>query len=184
MSENANSRRRFLKGAAFAGAAVAAGGLPMNADDKPVRPAGPTFDVRRLGAVGDGATDDTPSIQAAIDAGIKAGGGHVYFPSGKYRVTRSLVFTGADRFDVTGDGRTSILLHENDEPLLLWNEDAPCRESTISNLAFHSVTNDRSPDVPVIACHGGTERSMFTHLFFTHAGIDSSVHGIHQVDNS
>lgn len=165
-NENTSSRRRFLKGAALAGAAVAAGGIPMSADEKPINPAGPSFNVRQLGAVGDGVTDDTQAIQAAIDAAIKAHGGHVYFPSGQYRVTRSLVFSSADRFDVTGDGRTSILLHENDEPLLLWKEGASLCESTISNMAFLSVKNDKSPDTPVIACRGGAERSLFNHLYF------------------
>ena len=133
----------------------------MSADEKPLRPAGQTFNVTSLGAVGDGVADDTAAIQAAIDAAIKARGGHVYFPSGQYRVTRSLVFTGADRFDVTGDGRTSILLHENDEPLLLWKEDAPLRESSVRNLAFFSVKNDKSPDTPVICLPGRSREITF-----------------------
>ena len=37
-------------------------------------------DVRDYGAVGDGVTDDTTSVQKAIDAG-----GQVFFPEGKYR---------------------------------------------------------------------------------------------------
>jgi hypothetical protein len=38
------------------------------------------FDVTTYGAVGDGATDDQPSIQKAIAAASSAGGGVVYFP--------------------------------------------------------------------------------------------------------
>lgn len=142
----------------------------MQADETPMPPMGPTFNVRQLGAKGDGATDDTAAVQAAIDAGVKARGGHVYFPAGQYRVTKSLVFSGADRFDVTGDGRTSILLHENNEPLLLWKEDAPCRESTVRNMAFFSVKNKKSPDVAVIDCRGGTERSFFSNLLLSSSG--------------
>jgi len=82
---------------------------------------GTTFNVRQLGAKGDGSADDTSAVQSAIDAAVKARGGHIYFPAGRYRITKSLVFSSADRFDVTGDGRTSVLLHENNEPLLLWN---------------------------------------------------------------
>src|SRR4051812_30364324 len=49
----------------------------------------PTFPDRRIlvtahGALGDGATNDTPAINAAIDACNAAGGGTVYFPPGTY----------------------------------------------------------------------------------------------------
>jgi hypothetical protein len=49
--------------------------------------------VRDAGATGDGATDDTAAIQAAIGAAEAAGGGTVYFPPGDYRVT-GLTVTG------------------------------------------------------------------------------------------
>jgi polygalacturonase len=43
-----------------------------------------TFNVRTLGAKGDGRTDDTAAIQAALDACGKAGGGTVTLPPGSY----------------------------------------------------------------------------------------------------
>lgn len=45
------------------------------------------FNVRDFGAKGDGITDDTASIQRAIDAAAAAGGGQVYVPTGTYIVT-------------------------------------------------------------------------------------------------
>ncbi len=48
------------------------------------------FDVREFGAEGSGATDDTAAIQAALDKGGAAGGGVVYLPRGRYRVTATL----------------------------------------------------------------------------------------------
>ncbi len=48
------------------------------------------FNVEDYGAVHDGSTDDTPSIQDAIDACIAAGGGTVYFPSGIYQISGAL----------------------------------------------------------------------------------------------
>jgi parallel beta-helix repeat protein len=45
------------------------------------------FNVRDYGATGNGITDDTAAIQAAIDAAYAAGGGQVYMPTGQYRVS-------------------------------------------------------------------------------------------------
>lgn len=47
------------------------------------------YSVKTYGAVGDGTTDDTEAIQAAIDAAGLAGGGVVYLPPGTYSVKRS-----------------------------------------------------------------------------------------------
>jgi polygalacturonase len=46
--------------------------------------------VKDFGAVGDGVTDDTATIQAAIDAVGASGGGLLLFPAGTYVVTSSL----------------------------------------------------------------------------------------------
>ena len=42
------------------------------------------FNVKQYGAAGDGITDDTLAIRAAISAANAAGGGIVYFPAGTY----------------------------------------------------------------------------------------------------
>ncbi len=53
------------------------------------------FNVTAYGAVGDGTTDDTAAIQAAIDAAAAANnGGVVYFPAGTYIVGGALQDTG------------------------------------------------------------------------------------------
>jgi polygalacturonase len=46
--------------------------------------------VMAYGAAGDGITDDTTAIQAALQA--KQAGGIVYFPAGTYRITQQLFF--------------------------------------------------------------------------------------------
>lgn len=45
------------------------------------------FNVKDFGAVGDGVTDDTAAMQAAIDAASAAGGGTVFVPTGTYIVS-------------------------------------------------------------------------------------------------
>lgn len=46
--------------------------------------------VKQFGAVGDGVTDDTAAIQAAIDATAAAGGGKVFIPAGVYIISASI----------------------------------------------------------------------------------------------
>ncbi len=51
------------------------------------------YNVLDYNAEGDGITDDTVAIQAAIDAAGAAGGGTVYFPAGRYLVSLRSGFT-------------------------------------------------------------------------------------------
>jgi len=57
--------------------------------------------VKDFGAVGNGSTDDTTAIRAAI-----ATGKHVYLPVGNYLITNSLTMTTGGQM-MTGDGRNS-----------------------------------------------------------------------------
>lgn len=49
-----------------------------------------TVNVKDLGAVGDGTTDDTAAINAALCAAVGAGGGTIFFPVGTYLATGQL----------------------------------------------------------------------------------------------
>ena len=60
------------------------------------------FNVRAYGATGNGTTDDTTAIQAAITA-IGSGGGTLYFPPGTYIISSALTISG-DNFLVLGAG--------------------------------------------------------------------------------
>jgi len=68
---------------------------------------GTAVNVLQFGATGDGTTDDTAAIQAAIDAA-----GTVYVPTGTYLVTASLSISDntADTFTMYGDGRDSVII--------------------------------------------------------------------------
>lgn len=60
------------------------------------------FNVKDYGAVGDGTTDDTTAIQAALDAAAAAGGGVVEVPTGLYKFTSSL--TVGEQITLRGRG--------------------------------------------------------------------------------
>lgn len=155
--------RRALVGGVLGSAALALGQQTRPAETGGI---GLRFEVTAFGAKGDGRADDTAAAQAAIDAALAARGGRVHFPSGRYRITGTLRIVSAEHLDLTGDGWSSALLHERDEPLIEWPKGVSCREASVRHLRFFSTGVDKTLDTPVIACRGGLERSFFSHLFF------------------
>lgn len=68
------------------------------------------FSVKDFGATGDGTTNDTAAIQAAINAAATAGGGQVYLPPGTYRLNSGISWTASNIHLVgSGQGVTIIL---------------------------------------------------------------------------
>ena len=62
------------------------------------------FSVKAFGAKGDDTANDSPAIQAALDAAKAAGGGVVYFPPGTYRTPQPMTIW--DDTTLVGDGAT------------------------------------------------------------------------------
>ena len=69
------------------------------------------FNVKNYGATGDGSTDDTSFISAAITAAAVSGG-VVFFPPGTYRVT-SVLTISEDVSLVGGSGETTAILMDH-----------------------------------------------------------------------
>ncbi len=63
--------------------------------------------VKDFGATGDGATNDAPAFQAAINALIARGGGTLYVPFGVYRIKNRLQAScnAQQHISIIGDGR-------------------------------------------------------------------------------
>lgn len=77
----------------------------------------PLVDVKDFGARGDGTTDDTSAIAAAI-AAAEAGRKTLYFPTGSYLLngSGSTIFTITKPLTVRGDGPSSLLLLSSSVP--------------------------------------------------------------------
>jgi hypothetical protein len=63
--------------------------------------------VKDFGAAGDGVTDDTAAIQAAIDSLGEVTGGTVYFPAGTYKTSSNIEIKS--KTTLQGDGRQSLI---------------------------------------------------------------------------
>jgi len=61
------------------------------------------FSVKSYGATGDGVTDDTAAVQAAVTAAVANGNNELFFPHGTYYVT---ALTGEETLIFTGDNST------------------------------------------------------------------------------
>ena len=74
-----------------------------------------TFNVRDYGAVGNGTTDDTSAILAAVSASVMAGGGTVYFPDGIYSISSSVIVPSNPQCDIAlvGNGSNVSIIKQN-----------------------------------------------------------------------
>jgi hypothetical protein len=101
----------------------------------------PILDVTQFGARGDGLTDDTGALQAAISAAGRSGSGVVYFPSssGCYMVSGLTFYSNRS---YKGESRNvcikSIL---GNLPLVITPAASPFSNVTISNLTFNGNAN-------------------------------------------
>lgn len=65
-----------------------------------------TVSIKDFGAVGDGAADDTAAIQAAIDYAVTACS-DIFFPSGTYRITDTLILRDTVSLVLRGESPTA-----------------------------------------------------------------------------
>lgn len=113
--------------------------------------------VKLFGAKGDGLSDDTASIQSAIDFVVSKGGGRVYLPAGIYRTTNRIELDSNIEFVGAGMYLTTFFpdyLGANGFPdLIRINGDAQNRKHNVvvrdfgidgSNLEFY-VENEGEP---------------------------------------
>jgi hypothetical protein len=127
--------------------------------------------VKDYGASGDGSTDDTRGIQAAIDAIKNIGNGVVYFPTGTYKVTSTLDFTGIDTVVGTINYGMSIVGDSMNASRILGVIDgSPIIDLTDSNYCLFEnlrITGDSTtmPDIGILMARDSTDASAAYHRF-------------------
>jgi len=87
-----------------------AGAVPRSVEDE-LRE---RVSVKQFGAKGDGVTDDTAAIQAALNYLNAKGGGSLHLPAGRYRkADTSPYLTMYSNITISGDGDASDLFHDD-----------------------------------------------------------------------
>lgn len=111
------------------------------------------FDVTRYGAAGDGVTDDTAAINAAIAAAIGAGGGNVFFPSGIYLVapTTTAWLQLASNLTYSGNGYSSHIKVKANAGNYSSVFRPPTVGARVENVTFRDLRIDQDAAVQTIA---------------------------------
>ncbi len=97
--------------------------------------------VMAFGAVGNGTTDDTNAINAALDYLVSIGGGSIYFPGNYTFLYNGITLFGAKNIRMYGDGPTSKILCNNG--FSIWGSQSsyafPSAASTTNQVTFDSL---------------------------------------------
>lgn len=127
--------------------------------------------VKDLGAQGGGVEDDTAAIQAAYDQIATGEIKTVYFPPGRYRITRTLTITKQQGVHIVGHGRETVLVWDGaDGGTMYWSNGA--HRSTYEGLTYDGRGR---------AGIGSEHRSMNnyeTHLVYRHCAFLNLANGI------
>lgn len=104
---------------------------------------GAPLNVVDYGAVGDGLTDDTSAIQAAVDAATANRANEVHFPVGEYVITSTITLTSGIR--LIGQGamgaqvaQGAVLVHKaNSVNMLVWDGSNPATAKGVGGGIFN-----------------------------------------------
>lgn len=116
-----------------------------------------TVTIRQFGAKGDGTTDDTTSIQAALNAGLMA----LYVPDGTFVTVAGLVMPTTVGFVLFGNGTSSVIKQNGSAPALRYpGSGIAYTQGVIRNLSFDG-TNGTNNTVDTSYCGGLTLENLY-----------------------
>ncbi len=153
------------------------------------------INVKDFGAKGDNKTDDTISIQKAIDKAIKLNkGGVLYFPAGRYLVSETLKINKAMGLIVRGEGalgyKAGTTTGTTTQSVLVWNGENDgvllhtigCFSNRYENMAFSGRKNgaDKTKRAGILFLvttlrEAGNMIHRFSNLSFTSARVGIQV---------
>lgn len=113
--------------------------------------------VKDFGATGDGSTDDSAAIQAAIDA-LSTAGGRVFFPSGTYKL--GTVLTISSPICLFGEGPDSTFLRTVGDTNAIHLSTSDASYSTISDMELKPLTSTTT-GVGILVSSASTAVSFF-----------------------
>jgi hypothetical protein len=120
--------------------------------------------VKDFGAVGDGTTDDTAAIQAAIDAN---GGKVIFFPLGTYKITATILVSVTNT-RLEGSGQVSRVYNAGSGDAFKFYSVSTALTSFLSNCGISELYIDHAPSatttgaaVRLVQCNGFWLNNMY-----------------------
>jgi len=112
------------------------------------------LDARQFGATGDGTTDDTAALQAALDALAAGDYGELYIPAGDYKITSALTIPMMTYKTIRGaDWGKTALRQYTSNVAVLQTEEEDMAGVTIRDLQLVYNTQQTSTDTGAVALY-------------------------------
>ena len=132
--------------------------------ERPLQPGAPVLSVVDFGAAGDGRTDDTIAIQAAINA-IPATGGTVLLPKpGAYLLSRTLTVVGQSQLTIECDPGTLIIAADSTFDMLTTDRNSPYFTTLGCVWQGVSVGEETRAAIRIYAPYANVHDSVFTRI--------------------
>ena len=148
----------------------------------------PYSNVKDYGAKGDGSTDDTASIQNAVNAMVTANS-HLYFPAGNYKITSAITIGFGTGFIIEGTsmGSTFITQYTDNTPIFNFTA-SETHGFLIKNFDFEyknyqPVTNTNSVAI-YFSASVSNDGSGFYNFTIDSCTFNSGYYGIKQISTS
>jgi len=139
--------------------------------------------VKDFGARGDGKTDDTKAINAAVRGAVD---GVVEFPRGHYRITKTveIVLSGTNTLGLRGKGGSARIIMAGEGPAFsfIGSHDGSAAYNTVKPVTFEKERMPVVEDIEIIGANPKADGLLFHKTFmpvFKSVMIRDVHHGIH-----
>lgn len=180
LAVNADSAVSLLRRATFR--ALGAGAVDRTAESK-LRD---VVSVKDYGAVGDGTTDDTTAIQAALNYITTKGGATIYFPLGTYKYSSPLTISSTSGIRLVGDAWD--FQQSGGSTLLYTGTASPAFSQTVaaSNPSFEGLNfaYNNAGFTGTLVSLNGSDSAVFRRVAFIGRGVSTATYLLSLNNNS